>query len=124
MKKLVTLIFLLISISSFSQGWQSQDTLRLKHFNTWVLSPYLARPYQYTDAGTIGSYSPPNFGFGFNIEKHLSHYFSLQLGWFSTSMNTNIAPLKYKTDFTQKDIKLCFHITNGSILRTWRSTQL
>jgi hypothetical protein len=121
MKKLFTILMLLLTTTTFAQ--QSQDTLRLKHFSTWAIAPYLATPFQYTDVENI-SLSTKITGVGINLEKHLSHYTSFQLGLFNTPMYIENNNKKYSINLTQYDAKFYLHVTNGNILRTWRSTQL
>jgi len=120
MKKLITLLLLLCSVTAFSQ--QSQDTLRLKHFSTWAIAPYLTTTHQYTDIEPISTSS--KLGFGINVEKHLSHYTSLQLGYSTTPIFSKSNGLYYEIGLSQRDVRFYFHITNGNTLRTWRSTQV
>lgn len=121
MKKLFTLLMLLLSMTTFAQ--QSQDTLRLKHFSTWAISPYLSTPFQYTDAENI-SMSTKLTGVGINLEKHLSHYTSFQIGIFNSPMYIENNNLSYNIKMTQYDARFYLHVTNGNTLRTWRNTQL
>ena len=83
MKKLFTLVLLLCSVVAFGQ-----DTLRLKHFSTWAIAPYVSAPVLNTDIKYVsdGLGDVKLTGFGLNIEKHLSHYTSFQLSAFNTSM--------------------------------------
>jgi len=64
---------------------QSQDTLKLKHFDTWAVAPYLTLPFQYMDIKPIST-STKLSGIGINLEKHLSHYTSFQLGYFNSTL--------------------------------------
>lgn len=121
MKKLFTLLLLLCCSVTFAQ--QSQDTLRLKHFSTWAVAPYLSLPFQYTDIEPI-SLSAKLTGAGINVEKHLSHYTSFQLGYFNTTMYNKKDGLNYRMELSQWDARFYVHITNGNTLRTWRNTQL
>jgi len=121
MKKLLTLVLLLCSVVAFGQS----DTLRLKHFSTWAIAPYVSLPFQNTDIKpTTDSPESKLTGVGLNIEKHLSHYTSFQLGAFNTTMYTRDNLLQYKTNITQYEALFYAHVTNGNILRTWRNTQL
>jgi hypothetical protein len=72
MKKLFTLLLMLLCIN-FAHAQSSQDTLRLKHFSTWAIAPYVSAPFQFTDVKNI-SLSSRLSGMGVNLEKHLSHY--------------------------------------------------
>jgi len=121
MKKLLTLVLLLCSAVAFGQS----DTLRLKHFSTWAISPYVSVPFQNTDIEPVLN-SPQSklSGIGLNIEKHLSHYTSFQLGAFNTNIYVKDDLLKYKLSITQYEALFYAHITNGNVLRTWRNTQL
>jgi outer membrane protein OmpA-like peptidoglycan-associated protein len=121
MKKLFTLLLLLCSVTAFSQ--QSQDTLRLKHFSTWAIAPSLSVPFQYMDIEPISMSTKP-IGFGLNLEKHLSHYTSFQVGYSATPIYSTSNGLKYEIGLRQWDARFYFHITNGNTLRNWRSTQL
>lgn len=124
MKKIIMLLISVsVSISIYAQDRPSQDTLRLKHFSTWAIAPYLSAPFQYTDIEPI-SLSSKKPAFGINLEKHLSHYTSVQLGYFNASMNNPKDGLDYKMDISQWDARFYLHLTNGNTLRTWRSTQL
>jgi len=120
MKKLITLVIvtLIVTTSVFAQ-----DTLKLKHFNTWAISPYLSVPFQDTDIEPV-SLETKLTGVGLNVEKHLSHYTSFQLGVFNTTMYPVEGNQKYKIGLTQYDGRFYFHITNGHILRNWRNTQI
>jgi len=123
MKKLVTLMLLLTLVTvTKAQTWQSQDTLKLKHFSTWAIAPYISTTQQYTDIGPISTSS--KLGFGINVEKHLSHYTSFQLGYSTTPIYSKSEGLNYEIGLNQRDVRFYFHITNGNTLRTWRSTQL
>jgi len=122
MKKLFTLLFTLLCIN-FAQAQQSQDTLRLKHFSTWAIAPYISAPFQYTDVKNI-SLSTKLTGMGINLEKHLSHYTSFQVGYFNTPLYITNEGLGYRINLNQWDAKFYFHIMNGNTLRTWRNTQL
>lgn len=127
MKKLITILFVLIFSVGYAQEvkTQSQDTLRLRDFSTWAIAPYISKPFQSTDIGPISNgYQPTNIGLGINLEKHLSHYVSLQFGLFDTELNTETPDVNYNTHLTQYDAKLCFHIVNGHTIRTFRNTQL
>ena len=63
MKKLVTLMLLLTLVTvAKAQTWQSQDTLKLKHFSTWAIAPYISTTQQYTDIGPISTSSKLGFG--------------------------------------------------------------
>ena len=124
MKKIISLLTLvLITVFSYGQGLQSQDTLRLKHFSTWAIAPYISAPFQYTDIEPI-SLSSKVTGLGINLEKHLSHYTSFQLGYFNASLYNAKDGLNYRMDLNQIDARFYVHISNGNTLRTWRSTQL
>jgi outer membrane protein OmpA-like peptidoglycan-associated protein len=124
MKKIFTLLLTLLCVTiSQAQTWQSQDTLRLKHFSTWAIAPYVSAPFQYTDIKPI-SLSTKISGIGVNLEKHLSHYTSFQVGYFSAPIVITNEGLNYKIDLNQWDAKFYFHIMNGNTLRTWRNTQL
>jgi len=122
MKKLFTLLFMLLCIN-FAQAQSSQDTLRLKHFSTWAIAPYITAPIQYTDVKSI-SLSTKLTGMGINLEKHLSHYTSFQVGYFNTPLYITNKGLDYRINLNQWDAKFYFHIMNGNTLRTWRNTQL
>lgn len=124
MKKIISLLTLvLITVFSYGQGLQSQDTLKLKHFSTWAIAPYIAAPFQYTDVENI-SLSTRLSGIGLNLEKHLSHYTSVQVGVFSAPMIIENDNMKYDIRLNQYDLKFYLHMTNGNTLKTWRSTQL
>lgn len=118
---LLSLVF--VSVFSYAQDRPSQDTLRLKHFSTWAIAPYISAPFQYTDIEPI-SLSSKITGLGINLEKHLSHYTSFQLGYFNTSLYNAKDGLNYRMDLNQIDARFYVHITNGNTLRTWRNTQL
>ena len=122
MKKLFTLLFMLLCIN-FAQAQSSQDTLRLKHFSTWAIAPYVSTPFQYTDVKNI-SLSTKLTGIGINLEKHLSHYTSFQIGYFNSPMYVSNKGLDYRINLNQWDAKFYLHVTNGNTLRTWRNTQL
>ena len=121
MKKLLTLVLLLCSVVAFGQS----DTLRLKHFSTWAISPYVSIPYQNTDIEPVMN-SPESrlTGVGIKLEKHLSHYTSFQVGAFNSTIYSKTDLLKYKLSITQYEALFYAHITNGNVLRTWRNTQL
>lgn len=121
MKKLFTLLLMLCCSVTFAQ--QSQDTLKLKHFDTWAVAPYLSLPFQYMDIRPI-SLSAKLTGVGVNVEKHLSHYTSFQVGYFNSSLYDKKDGLNYRIDLSQWDARFYVHITNGHTLRTWRNTQL
>lgn len=124
MKKIIMLVTLvLFSISTYAQNRPSQDTLRLKHFSTWAIAPYISAPFQYTDIEPI-SLSSKITGIGFNLEKHLSHYTSFQIGYFNASLYNSKDALNYRMDLNQWDARFYLHLTNGNTLRTWRNTQL
>jgi outer membrane protein OmpA-like peptidoglycan-associated protein len=120
MKKLITLVIVTLIVTT---GVYGQDTLKLKHFNTWAISPYLSVPFQNTDIEPV-SLETKLTGVGLNVEKHLSHYTSFQLGVFNTTMYLVEGNQKYKIGLTQYDSRFYFHITNGHILRNWRNTQI
>ena len=118
---LLSLVF--VSVFSYAQDRPSQDTLRLKHFSTWAIAPYISAPFQYTDIEPI-SLSSKITGLGINLEKHLSHYTSFQLGYFNATLYNSKDGLNYRMDLNQFDARFYFHIMNGNTLRTWRNTQL
>ena len=120
MKKLLTSVLILCSVVAFGQ-----DTLRLKHFSTWTLSPYVFVPFQNTDIEPVMN-SPESklTGVGLNIEKHLSHYTSFQLGVSNSTMYPRTELWKYRLSITQYEARFYAHITNGTVLQNWRNTQL
>jgi outer membrane protein OmpA-like peptidoglycan-associated protein len=122
MKKLFTLLLMLLCIN-FAHAQSSQDTLRLKHFSTWAIAPYVSAPFQFTDVKNI-SLSSRLSGVGVNLEKHLSHYTSFQVGYFNSPMYITNKGLDYRINLSQWDAKFYFHIMNGNTLRTWRNTQI
>lgn len=123
MKKLCTILLLTLLCVTTSFAQQSQDTLRLKHFSTWAIAPYLSAPLQYTDIEPI-SLSTRLPGFGVNLEKHLSHYTSVQFGYTNTPLGITKDQTNYKINIQQYDARFYLHITNGNTLRNWRSTQI
>ena len=123
MKKLCTVLLLTFLYVTTSFAQQSQDTLRLKQFSTWAIAPYLSVPSQFTDIEPI-SLSTRVPGFGVNLEKHLSHFTSLQLGYSNTPLGITKDQTIYKINIQQYDARFYIHITNGNTLRNWRSTQL
>ena len=100
-----------------------QDTLKLKHFSTWAIAPYVSMPFQNTDIEPI-SVSTKLTGLGLNIEKHLSHYTSAQVGLFNSTIYIKDESSLHKITLTQYDARFYFHMTNGHILRNWRNTQI
>lgn len=124
MKKIIMLLSLvLFSITTYAQNRPSQDTLRLSHFSTWAIAPYISAPFQYTDIEPI-SLSSKITGLGLNLEKHLSHYTSFQIGYFNTNLYNSKDGLNYRIGINQWDARFYLHVTNGNTLRTWRNTQL
>ena len=117
---------LLILCCSVTFAQQSQDTLRLKHFSTWAIAPYISAPIQNTDIEYVsdGLSDVKLTGVGLNIEKHLSHNTSFQVGVFNASMYPKTETTNYRVNLTQYDARFYFHITNGNVLRTWRNTQI
>lgn len=125
MKKLFTAIsLLLICTVGFAQIPKRQT---LKDFSTWSITPNAAIAIGNTDVkenDPLYKSATYNSGFGFEITKQLSHYFSLQGNYFTTTLKANVPQLDYSTRLNQVDARLRFNLTNGFIFKNWSSTQL
>lgn len=122
MKKLFTILFTLVSLSLVGQ-----DTLKLKHFDTWSITPFIGTSYENMDLEENDPFytsTPINFGFGVDVSKQLSHHFSGHLNYFNTKLTGSGVLIDYTNKINQLDLRFRLNLTNGHILRNWRSTQL
>ena len=123
MKKILVLLFMLVSIYANAQT----DTLKLKHFGTWGISPYLGLTFENTDVSDndpIYTNSNTTFGWGINGSRQLSHFASLHANFFNTKLKGEGDLFAFKSSLNQLDLRFQFNITNGLMFRSWRSTQI
>ena len=118
MKKLL-LLLLLITSNLFAQ-----DTIKLKDFSTWSITPSFSTSHGNMDINNLVPINTFNPGFDVNIRKQLSHFTSIQASYTNTTLQTQDNKLKYTSHINQLDARLCFNLTNGFIIDNWKRTQL
>ncbi len=124
MKKLLTL---LLSVCFLSVHAQKIDTLKLKHFSTWSITPFVGSAYGNMDVDENDPFytkTKMDLGFGVNLAKQLSHYASFQGSFYNTSLDVDMKNSYYNTKINQLDFRMYLHLTNGHTLRNFRNTQL
>jgi len=118
MKKLL-LLLLFITSNLFAQ-----DTIKLKDFSTWSITPSFSTSHGNMDVNNLVPINTFNPGFDVNIRKQLSHFTSIQASYTNTTLQTQDDKLKYTSHINQLDARLCFNLTNGFIIDNWKRTQL
>ena len=118
MKKLL-LLLLLITSNLFAQ-----DTIKLKDFSTWSITPSFSTSHGNMDVNNLVPINTFNPGFDVNIRKQLSHFTSIQASYTNTTLQTQDNKLKYTSYINQLDARLCVNLTNGFIIDNWKRTQL
>jgi outer membrane protein OmpA-like peptidoglycan-associated protein len=118
MKKLL-LLLLFITSNLFAQ-----DTIKLKDFSTWSITPSFSTSHGNMDVNNLVPINTFNPGFDVNIRKQLSHFTSIQASYTNTTLQTQDNKLKYTSYINQLDARLCVNLTNGFIIDNWKRTQL
>lgn len=118
MKKLL-LLLLFITSNLFAQ-----DTIKLKDFSTWSITPSFSTSHGNMDVNNLVPINTFNPGFDVNIRKQLSHFTNIQASYTNTTLQTQDNKLKYTSHINQLDARLCFNLTNGFIIDNWKRTQL
>lgn len=125
--KLKLTILLLVCIISTSYSQIIPKPQSLKDFSTWSITPIGALTYEnmdFEENDPLFKKTPVNYGLGLEINKQLSHFFSVQLNGFNTKLETNWMEYKFKTNIRQLDFRFRLNMTNGAIFRKWQNTQL
>jgi outer membrane protein OmpA-like peptidoglycan-associated protein len=125
MKKLVIMLALVLTgLVSFSQIPKPQSA---SDFSTWSVTPSVSFSYENTDVENNDPFytkTPLNIGYGLEVSKQLSHFTSLQVNGFRTSLEASEKQFGFTSDISQLDVRFRFNMTNGSIFRSWQNTQL